>query len=86
MKKAIGRFTPALMALGVIGLFAGSALLLIQPAQAEITVANGPASPSPGTGIVVTNTAATTALDNSNGFTPFTSVTIFASRDSLMAQ
>lgn len=44
--------------------------------QAEVTVNNGPASPSPGTGIVVTNTAATTPLDNTTGNTAFTSVTI----------
>ena len=44
--------------------------------NAEITVANGPASPSPGHGIVVTNTAATTPLDNSTGNTAYTSVTI----------
>jgi hypothetical protein len=61
----------AITAFSVLGVLIGD-----NTAHAEITVANGPASPSPGTGIVVTNTAATTALDNGNGTTPFTSTTI----------
>ena len=63
------------LALSLVAGLIGMALLTVDT-RAEVTVANGPASPSPGTGIVVTNTAATTPLDNGTGNTPYTSVTI----------
>lgn len=71
------RFLEAFVPLALIACAVTFTMLRTPPIAAEVQVQNGPASPSPGTGVVVTNSSSMVCLDTTNTCTvPYSSVTI----------
>jgi hypothetical protein len=71
------RFLEAFIPLALIACAVSWSVFRGPDLKAEVIVQNGPASPSPGTGVVVTNTSSILCLDSGNTCSvPFSSVVV----------